>query len=89
MAENLGVITPAVEALRTKYGFPGMSVLQFSFGADEESLKMRPHHYPRANVVYTGTHDNDTTVGWWHATGGGDSTRSVTDVAAEREVVSR
>ncbi|MHB1312051.1 MAG: 4-alpha-glucanotransferase [Gemmatimonadaceae bacterium] len=89
IAENLGVITPAVEALREKYGFPGMSILQFAFGTDPQAHAFRPHNFPRANVVYTGTHDNDTTVGWWHSAGAGDSTRSAADVEAEREVARR
>ncbi|MBI2302256.1 MAG: 4-alpha-glucanotransferase [Armatimonadetes bacterium] len=64
MAEDLGVITPQVEALREGFGFPGMKVLQFAFveGSDGGFL---PHRYPRNCVVYSGTHDNDTAVGWW------------------------
>ena len=85
VAENLGVITPAVEALRAQFGFPGMSILQFAFGRDREARNFLPHNYPTARVVYTGTHDNDTTVGWWTSTGGGDSTRSADDVTREKE----
>jgi 4-alpha-glucanotransferase len=84
VAENLGVITPAVEALREQFGYPGMSILQFAFGTDPEAGQFRPHNFPRARVVYTGTHDNDTTVGWWQSTGGGDSTRAAEDVASEK-----
>jgi 4-alpha-glucanotransferase len=84
VAENLGVITPAVEALREQFGYPGMSILQFAFGTDPESGQFRPHNFPRARVVYTGTHDNDTTVGWWKSTGGTDSTRVADDVAREK-----
>ena len=64
VAEDLGLITPDVEALRRRFGFPGMRVLQFAFdgGADNPHL---PHNHTRDSVVYTGTHDNDTTVGWW------------------------
>jgi 4-alpha-glucanotransferase len=64
VAEDLGVITPGVEALRDTYGLPGMKVLQFAFagGASDPYL---PHNYPRNAVVYTGTHDNDTSVGWY------------------------
>jgi len=85
VAENLGVITPAVEALRAQFGFPGMSILQFAFGSDREARNFRPHNYPAERVVYTGTHDNDTTVGWWNSTGGDDSTRTASDVAREKE----
>jgi len=85
VAENLGVITPEVEALRESFGFPGMAILQFAFGTDPQGAHFRPHNYGRELVVYTGTHDNDTTVGWW--TGGvGDSTRSAADAEAEREL---
>ncbi len=64
IAEDLGFITPEVKALRERWGFPGMKVLQFAFsGPDNEYL---PHNYTSPNwVVYTGTHDNDTTVGWF------------------------
>jgi 4-alpha-glucanotransferase len=65
VAENLGVITPAVERLRRTLGFPGMVVLQFAFG---EGL-MHPQELSAEenNVVYTGTHDNPTTVEWWRS----------------------
>lgn len=64
IAEDLGIITPDVIALRDKYGFPGMKVLQFAFseGFDHPFL---PHNYPEHCVVYTGTHDNDTTQAWF------------------------
>jgi 4-alpha-glucanotransferase len=84
VAENLGVITPEVEALRARYGFPGMAVLQFAFGGDPLTNTFLPHHYTRDLVVYTGTHDNDTTVGWWTA-GVGDTTRTADEVKAERD----
>lgn len=63
LAEDLGIITPSVEALRDKYEFPGMKVLHFAFGSDPGNPFL-PFNYPRNAVVYTGTHDNDTTVGW-------------------------
>lgn len=63
VAENLGTITPAVENLRRQFGFPGMAVLQFGFGEDATH---RPDHYIPDLVSYTGTHDNDTTRGWWN-----------------------
>ncbi len=84
VAENLGVITPQVEALREQFGYPGMSILQFAFGNDTQAAKFRPHSFPRERVVYTGTHDNDTTLGWWNSTGEGDSTRTAKDVANEK-----
>lgn len=64
LAEDLGVITPDVEALRDQFGFPGMKVLQFAFGSDNGNPFL-PFNYGRNFVVYTGTHDNDTTVGWF------------------------
>ena len=63
VAEDLGLITPAVRALMAEFDLPGMVVLQFAFG-DPESEYL-PHHYQRALAGYTGTHDNDTVVGWW------------------------
>lgn len=64
IAEDLGVITPEVEALRDRYEFPGMKILQFAFGAGPGDPFL-PFNYDRNCVVYTGTHDNDTTVGWF------------------------
>lgn len=64
IAEDLGVITPEVVALRKRLKFPGMRVLQFAFSADT-SNEFLPHNYTRNTVVYTGTHDNDTTRGWF------------------------
>ena len=84
MAENLGVITPEVEALRERFGFPGMAILQFAFGNDPQAPDFKPHNYPRNLVVYTGTHDNDTTVGWWTGAAG-HSTRSDAEIESERE----
>jgi 4-alpha-glucanotransferase len=82
VAENLGVITPEVEALRRRFAFPGMAVLQFAFGSDDAKNAFLPHNFSREVVAYTATHDNDTTVGWW--TGGvGDSTRSAEKVELE------
>lgn len=67
LAEDLGIITPQVEALRDQFEFPGMKVLQFAFGSDPGNPFL-PFNYPRNAVVYTGTHDNDTTVGWFNTT---------------------
>jgi 4-alpha-glucanotransferase len=66
IAEDLGVITPAVVKLRERFGLPGMKVLQFAFDGDAENPFL-PHNFPRACVVYTGTHDNDTSLGWYRA----------------------
>ncbi|MCX7594816.1 MAG: 4-alpha-glucanotransferase [Fischerella sp.] len=65
IAEDLGEITPEVEALRDQFEFPGMKVLQFAFGSDGDQ-RFLPFNYERNFVVYTGTHDNDTTVGWFN-----------------------
>jgi len=64
VAEDLGVITPAVNALRQQFGLPGMRVLQFGFDGDPANLHL-PHAHSADCIVYTGTHDNDTTVGWY------------------------
>lgn len=64
IAEDLGVITPEVLALRDRYNFHGMKILQFAFESEPISL---PHHHVKNGVVYTGTHDNDTTVGWYNS----------------------
>ena len=66
IAEDLGFITPDVTQLRLDCGFPGMKILQFGFGGDG-AHEFLPHTYERDTVVYSGTHDNDTAVGWWHA----------------------
>ena len=82
VAENLGLITPEVEALRAQFGYPGMAILQFAFS--DPASDFLPHRHDRALVVYTGTHDNDTTVGWWNASGAGDSTRAPAEVEQEK-----
>lgn len=64
IAEDLGVITDEVNALRAKYHLPGMKILQFAFG-DNDNNPYLPHNIDENSVVYTGTHDNDTTLGWW------------------------
>jgi 4-alpha-glucanotransferase len=69
IAEDLGLITDEVRALLKATGFPGMKVLQFAFGGGPDNPYL-PHNYTSANcVVYTGTHDNDTTRGWFSAIG--------------------
>jgi 4-alpha-glucanotransferase len=85
IAENLGVITPEVEAIRHQFGFPGMAILQFGFGNDPQGPSFRPHNYVRDLVAYTGTHDNDTVIGWWMSSGAGDSIRTPEDVKKEHE----
>lgn len=89
VAENLGVITPEVEAIRKEFGFPGMAILQFAFGQDPQAPEFKPHNYPRDLVAYTGTHDNDTTIGWWTTEGAGDSTRTLQAVEEERAFARR
>ncbi|MHB8790839.1 MAG: 4-alpha-glucanotransferase [Desulfobulbaceae bacterium] len=64
IAEDLGLITPEVEELRDRLGYPGMKILQFAFGDNEENPYL-PFNYEKNCVVFTGTHDNDTTVGWY------------------------
>ena len=64
IAEDLGLVTPAVVALRDLFEFPGMKIVQFAF-SDDASDPFLPHNYPHNCVVYTGTHDNDTSVGWF------------------------
>ncbi|MBD3884789.1 4-alpha-glucanotransferase [Phormidium tenue FACHB-886] len=64
MAEDLGIITPEVEALRDRFQFPGMRILQFAFGGGADNPYL-PHHYIHNSVVYPGTHDNNTAIGWW------------------------
>ncbi len=64
VAENLGEITQEIEDLRLKFNLPGMLVLHFAFESDDNQLQ--PHHHTEHNIVYTGTHDNDTTVGWFN-----------------------
>jgi len=83
IAEDLGVITPDVVALRDEFGFPGMRILQFGFGGDTKNIDL-PHNYIANVVAYTGTHDNDTTVGWFQSVAGEGSTR--TEEQIEREL---
>jgi 4-alpha-glucanotransferase len=66
IAEDLGIITDEVEALRTRFKLPGMRVLQFAFSGENQNRYL-PHNYDKNSVVYTGTHDNDTTRGWFQS----------------------
>lgn len=68
LAEDLGIITPDVEELRDKWGFAGMAILQFAFGDDDYTKSpFLPDNMPTNRLAYTGTHDNDTTCGWWQS----------------------
>jgi 4-alpha-glucanotransferase len=82
IAEDLGVITPDVEALRDDFNFPGMRIFQFAFRSATNSDL--PHNYIPHTVVYTGTHDNDTAVGWFNSEAGAGSTRTAEQVEAEK-----
>jgi 4-alpha-glucanotransferase len=64
IAEDLGAITPEVEALRDKFDYPGMRILEYGFGGDARNRDL-PHNYEPHTVAYTGTHDNDTVMGWF------------------------
>jgi 4-alpha-glucanotransferase len=64
IAEDLGLITPEVDELREHFGMPGMRILQFGF-SDRGAHLYLPHEYVPNSVAYTGTHDNNTTLGWW------------------------
>ncbi len=76
IAEDLGVITPEVEKLRDRYDYPGMKIVQFAFDSGPSNPYL-PHNHQVNSVVYTGTHDNDTTAGWYHSLS--DSQRSRVD----------
>jgi len=82
VAENLGVITPEVEAIRKQFEYPGMAILQFAFSADPQAPTFRPHNYQQNLVAYTGGHDNDTMCGWWRS-GVAQSTRTQAEVRKE------
>jgi 4-alpha-glucanotransferase len=65
IAEDLGVITPAVEALRDRFALPGMKILQFAFDGNDDNAYLPANYKGSRWVVYTGTHDNATSLGWW------------------------
>jgi 4-alpha-glucanotransferase len=69
IAEDLGVITPAVEALRDRYRLPGMKILQFAFDGNPDNPYLPANYAGSHWVVYTGTHDNATSIGWWNGLG--------------------
>ena len=87
-AEDLGVVTPEVEDLRDSFKFPGMRILQYGFGGDARNHDL-PHNYINNCVAYTGTHDNDTTVGWWNSHAGTGSTRDTSEISREHEFCMR
>ena len=94
IAEDLGAVTPEMKALRDEFELPGMRILQFAFGTDTSANDFLPHNYPRNTVVYTGTHDNDTVVGWFEAreelaSGSESSTRSPEQVRKEQRATLR
>lgn len=86
IAEDLGDITPPVLALRDEFQLPGMKILQFCFGTDAQAAAFRPYNFPNHCVVYTGTHDNDTTVGWFRAESG-LNTQTAKQNADERALI--
>lgn len=89
IAEDLGAVTPEVTELRDRFGMPGIRILQFAFGTDPQAPTFKPHNYPRGAAAYTGTHDNDTVVGWFHDPGGGASLRTPPQTEKERQFAMR
>lgn len=89
IAEDLGVLTPEAAALRDRCGFPGMRLLQFGFGAGEDARYNQPHSFPRNCVVYPGTHDNQTTAGWFARLRREAENQGATDALSEHERVLR
>lgn len=87
IAEDLGMITSEVRRLRDRFGLPGMQILQFAFSPDPGADSLKPYSFVPNSVVYTGTHDNDTTCGWFAASSG--STLDDEQVNAERELMLR
>ncbi len=84
LAEDLGVITPDVLEIRDLFGFPGMKILQFAFGGDSKNSDL-PHNYSQNSCVYTGSHDNDTTVGWFKLKAGKGSSGDAKQIKKERD----
>lgn len=87
VAEDLGLITPDVFALRDGHGFPGMKVMQFAFSADGVGEDHDPQYYPEYCMAYTGTHDNDTVLGLFRSEMTDHTTRSQDMIDAERRVI--
>ena len=86
IAEDLGMITPDVVELREKFNLPGMRILQFAFSEDE-SHPFLPHHYAPNSVAYTGTHDNDTSIGWWNTATSGEKAFAMKYLESEGEQI--
>ncbi len=84
IAEDLGVITPEVESLLDQFGFPGMRILQMAFGDDPKASDYRPHNHTRNCVVYTASHDHNTTLGWFTAEPGKETTQTKEEIERER-----
>jgi len=84
VAEDLGFITDGVRRLRDAFGFPGMRILQFGFGSGGAGSQDLPHRYSVNSVSYTGTHDNDTVVGWFQSQPGQGSVRTAEEIERER-----
>lgn len=90
IAEDLGAITPRVTKLRRAIGAPGIRLVQFAFGTDPQAPSFLPHNHHRRSVVYTGTHDNDTSLGWFSDPGDiPTSSRTRAEADAERHAVLR
>jgi 4-alpha-glucanotransferase len=89
IAEDLGVITPEVDALRDHLGYPGLRILQMAFGDDPKAGEYRPHGHASNCAVYTATHDHNTTVGWFTAPPGSESTQTAEEIARERDYALR
>jgi 4-alpha-glucanotransferase len=89
IAEDLGFITPEVHALRDRFHFPGMRIVQFGFGAGDSSSHDLPHNFPTHCIAYTGTHDNDTVVGWFNSKVGEGSTRTQWEIDREKHFALR
>ncbi len=85
IAEDLGVITPEVIELRDRFGLPGMRIMQFAFGNDPMKHTFVPEAFIPNCAAYTGTHDNDTVVGWFNSQAGEGSSRTAEEITRERE----
>jgi len=85
IAEDLGIITEEIDTLREQLGLPGMRILQMAFGNDPKAPEYRPHNHIVNCAVYTATHDHNTTVGWFTAEPGTQTTQSTEEVKKERD----
>jgi 4-alpha-glucanotransferase len=85
IAEDLGIITTEVDNLREQLGLPGMRILQMAFGNDPKAPQYRPHNHIVSCAVYTATHDHNTTVGWFTAEPGTQTTQTAEEIKKERE----